>query len=254
MNLQKEDKLDMLIRLAISDCNKEELENFRNQDTSDVVFSRRYYRRRRQVINRFVYRRELAMLKRVTSKVAMVALIVMSAAFVTIMSISSLRTAVFNAIVEWYEEYISIRLEPTTDETESEPTRSIDPNILAQPAMLSDEVLPSTIRDFRKPTYAPKGGEERILAQNSNMNVIDYYVGDELQYSFRQRVIDDSDKSFDNIGIKLCAVEINGYEAVVLENTNKTELSIVWEDSEYFYYIVSYLDLEKTVLIAKSVG
>lgn len=254
MNLQKEDKLDMLIRLAISDCNKEELENFRNQDTSDVVFSRRYYRRRRQVINRFVYRRELAMLKRVTSKVAMVALIVMSAAFVTIMSISSLRTAVFNAIVEWYEEYISIRLEPTTDETESEPLASIDPNVLAQPAAISDEVPPSTIRDFRKPTYAPKGVEERILAQNSNMNVIDYYVGDELQYSFRQRVIDDSDKSFDNIGIKLCAVEINGYEAVVLENTNKTELSIVWEDSEYFYYIVSYLDLEKTVLIAKSVG
>lgn len=194
------------------------------------------------------------MLKRVTSKVAMVALIVMSAAFVTIMSISSLRTAVFNAIVEWYEEYISIRLEPTTDETESEPLASIDPNVLAQPAAISDEVPPSTIRDFRKPTYAPKGVEERILAQNSNMNVIDYYVGDELQYSFRQRVIDDSDKSFDNIGIKLCAVEINGYEAVVLENTNKTELSIVWEDSEYFYYIVSYLDLEKTVLIAKSVG
>ena len=253
MNLQKEDKLDMLIRLAISDCNKEELENFRNQDTSDVVFSRRYYRRRRQVINRFVYRRELAMLKRVTSKVAMVALIVMSAAFVTIMSISSLRTAVFNAIVEWYEEYISIRLEPTTDETESEPLASIDPNVLAQPAAISDEVPPSTIRDFRKPTYVPEGVEEGIIVKNQNGYLIDYYSEGELQYSFRQRVIDDADKSFDNVGVELCAIEINGKKAIILQSCDKSEMYVMWEDSEYHYRILSYLGLEETVLIAKSI-
>lgn len=259
---EKQDKLDILITLAMRDITNEQLTAFLNADTSNVVFSKRYYRKKAAFINRYNRRPQIAMFKRIVSSVAVTVLAVMSAAFLMIMSISALREAVFKVVIEWYDSYISIHYEQpaeTTDtyeETNAESsgvgvtTEAVD----TQPPETSFVQPPSKILEFRKPRYLPEGVEEEIVIESSKMNMVDYYIGDELQYTYRQRIITDANMGFDNAGLIISSKFINGNEAIVLQNEGGDELTLIWNDSEYIYQIISYLKLEETLLIAESIG
>lgn len=237
------DKLDVLIGLSMKDYADEDTEQCMNADVSAVTFSDDYYRRKKRVINRYVVRQNLAAARKVASKVAIVVLCLLSAAFITVMSVSALRNALWNTIIEWYDEYLVVRFEP--NDKNDGPTQSDNSD---------NNRVPTKIEKFKKPQYIPEGVEEEIVAQSVVMNVIDYYKGDELQYTFKQQLLKARDEIINNENSTVTEIMINGRSGMSFESSESEELIIVWDDGEYMYLLSSYLDIEESLKIAESVA
>lgn len=248
-NVEKLDKLDVLIGLAIKDLVDEETERYMNADVSGITFSNSYYRRKRQVINRHMMRKHIAVVKKVASRVAIVILCILSAAFITVMSVSALRNAIWDAIVEWYDDYISIRFEaPVADSNDTEYSDSVhDEN----PVIVSP---PTEILEYRKPMYIPEGVEEVVVLQSKGAYIIDYYIGDELQYSYKQGLLNDDNKRVNNEDSIVYEIYVDQKKVTIFESENSLETILVWEDGEYTYIFTSYITLDKLIEIVQSIG
>ncbi len=240
MTLPSDDKLDMMICLVIKKCGNDEVEAFRQADVSNIEFSKNYSRRKQRIIARYDRSFSVAVLKKIASRVAIVALIVMSVAFLTIMSSSALRGALFKVFVEWYDEYIGVRW---SEETDCEETASAETDIKP----------PSVVKEFRKPQYIIEGAEERILEQSIAGLDVEYYCEDSFLYLFSQRPITDSPVFLDD-DVKIEVVGVNGYYAVYAEGASGSGSHLLWNDDKYSYHIYSYfLTLEEFLLVAESI-
>lgn len=83
--------------------------------------------------------------------------------------------------------------------------------------------------------------------------MIDYYLGDDVVLSFTQIPYKNQDKLYDNKASISYDVDVNGYNAVVLEYESN-ERSIVWTDGIYYYDVHSTkLDVNELMKVASSV-
>lgn len=127
MNTELNDKLDLIIAWAARDCENDEAEKFKNIDTSGVVLSAGFYARKRRLIGRYKLRPALAVCRKCFVRVAVALMALMSIGFLTVMAIPNVRNAMFDAVVEWYEDYVSVRFEPSGAQ-EPDGTSDIDPD------------------------------------------------------------------------------------------------------------------------------
>lgn len=233
MNCEKIDKYDYLIAMATLDAKNNDVEMFENLDTSDVVLSDRIVRK----INKLIKTsnkdsaKHISKVRMVLSRVAVIALVVISITFAAMMSVSAIRNAVWNVIVEWYDKYISVDYK--TD----------------------DLVVPPTeIKEIRKPALLPQGAEEEIVVNSNSSYIMEYYLGDDLCLVFRQSLIDSPNTYIDNENSAIENVLIGGFEGILLTYEKNTDINIVWNDGEYRYALTGYdIDPETLTMIAESV-
>ena len=109
------DKLDHLIALAASKCLDEEAKALMDIDTSGVEFDDEYYRKKKKVINKYKRRRSPRLAKTVAIRVAAAIMIMITLTCALIGCVPKWRRAIYNAIVEWYEDCFAVRYEATTD-------------------------------------------------------------------------------------------------------------------------------------------
>lgn len=244
--LNNSDKFDHLIALAAMKCTEEEAGELKSLDTSSVSFDPSYYRKRNKFIRQYKHksigRRSIAI--RLAVAIA-AALILMS---LLIGCVPKLREAIYNAIVEWYNECFSVRYEDP-DGKEKETGYEEESTTEAESV-----VAPTYIKNVRKPSDLPEGVWEDVIIENNTQITIDYYMGDEYLFSFIQVVMKPNDKYVDNDEVNVKYIDINGNNATVIEYIDKKEISIIWSDSEYSYQIFSTeCDLPTLIEYAKSV-
>lgn len=244
--LNNSDKFDHLIALAAMKCTEEEAGELKSLDTSSVSFDPSYYRKRNKFIRQYKHksigRRSIAI--RLAVAIA-AALILMS---LLIGCVPRLREAIYNAIVEWYNECFSVRYEDP-DGKEKETGYEEESTTEAESV-----VAPTYIKNVRKPSDLPEGVWEDVIIENNTQITIDYYMGDEYLFSFIQVVMKPNDKYVDNDEVNVKYIDINGNNATVIEYIDKKEISIIWSDSEYSYQIFSTeCDLPTLIEYAKSV-
>ena len=243
-NAEKLDKLDMLIGLALENFKDDDAEKYIGADLSDVTFSDSYHRRKKRVINRYLAKQVFASARKVAARVAIVVLCLISAAFITVMSVSALRNSLWKAIIEWYDDYISIRFEEPIYNTEDNHKPS--DNVVVSP--------PTEILQYCKPLYIPEGVEEEVVLRSVTSYIVDYYSSDDLCFSYNQSLLNGSEKNFNNEDGIIYSLKIKNYNATVVENSANDNLMIIWEDGVYFYFLLSYLDIDETIKIAESVA
>ena len=272
-----EDNLDRVLRLLMMDATKDkDYALYESLDVSDVQFDDGYYRKRNAIFRRARLRPIGAACKKILPRVAVVLLAIMSAGFIGIMSISSLREAVWNTIVEWYDDHFTIRYEvPVNNETETEGTTAeSDTNGTNVQSPLGDAPVndsapndtnnstpqmpvvtpPSTIEEIRKPTNLPDGVEEIPLVSTKTSVIIDYYNDDEWLYSFTQNVLKSREIYVDNENVTLTRVDVNGNIATVVQYHEKQEIMIFWNDGDYDYNLVSESrTVEELIMLANTV-
>ena len=167
------------------------------------------------------------------------------------MAVPKLRECVFDAVVEWYENYVTVRFEPVEKDSAQDTTVS-EP--VASGGTESAEVAikpPTKIEKVMKPTYLPEGAEEDVVVNTKAMVIIEYYINDDVVITYRQKLID-GNTWLDNKAI-ICSVEINGKSGVAFEDEDGSQ-GIVWTDGEYCYHINSMiLDIDELIIIASSV-
>lgn len=242
MNTWTDDKLDMLICLAARECGNDDVEAFDNTDTGDTKLSKGFYARAKRTVSRYRHRTMLKTLHRVSVRIAVALMALMTLCAITVvLAIPDLRSAVGGAVVEWYNECISIKFEPNeSDIADASANRN------------SDKMM--VVSDVKKPTRLPDGATEKVVANNKWMFTIDYYSGDKLLCDYSQCPLTDSKTYFDNTGIKISSIDIHGYTAGLIEYSGHNDKALIWTDGQYIYRIMSYeLSRGELIDIAESI-
>lgn len=253
MSTEIKDKLDVLIALSAKDCGNDDVEAFNNLDTSHVSLDKEFYVRLKRIINRHKHSVAIITVKKCLVRVAVALMALMSVGFLTVMAVPQLRETVFEAVVEWYDNYVSIHFEPSRGENK-EPTDTTSSEITAEPESSNVALTPPTIIEkVMKPTYLPDGAEEDIVNNSKAGVVIDYYLGDDVILSFNQTPYKDKDKLYDNKVSISYDIYVNGFNALALE-FESSERAIIWTDGAYYFYVHSAtLDIDELLKVASSV-
>ncbi len=240
MKRQRLDELDILIESAVGD-GMDEFDEFENLDISNVEFSPSYGRRKRKIIRRYKYAPMIATVKKICSRVAMFVCIILAAGFITIMSVSALRDAVINAVLEWYNDYVSIRFETESD------TEGIIESIADETEKTWEAVMKA-----RRPREIPDGVEEVVHLDSKSRVLIDYYYQEIPFASYSQTLLNEQNAYVDNDAVIIQYIKIHGNDAILFESTIKSEQIIIWNDGIYIYTIVLCGDGD-LISMAKSV-
>lgn len=237
MKRQRLDELDILIESAVEDT-RDEFDEFDNLDISDVEFSPSYQRRKRKIIRRYKYAPVIATAKKIASRAAMFAGVILTVALITVMSVSALREAVIDAVIEWYNDYVSVRFETET------PNESIE-NETEKPW--------EPVMKARRPREIPEGVEEVVHLDGKARVIIDYYINDDLWLSYRQSIYCENNIYVDNEAVILEYINIHGYEGIIFQSKTKNEKTLIWHDGIYVYHIVTVGTISDLISIAKSI-
>ena len=236
MKCERMDKYDYLIALATLDAKDDDVKMFMELDDSDVVFSDRITDKIEKLIRReSVYRTcNFVKFKRILTKTAIIALVVISVMFATMMSVSAIRTAIWEIITEWYEEYIAVGYVPEEG--------------------IEVPETPKMIEEIRKPTLLPLRAEEEVVLSTRQTFACEYYVDDDCYIIFKQFLINDDVTKLDGDDAVLTEMMIGDSQGYCGNYEKDDYIVIIWNDDEYAYRISStVLSIDELCLIAESV-
>ena len=241
-----QDKFDHLIALAAMKCSEDEAEALKDLDTSNVCFDDAYYRKRSKMIRKYRRTQGVKRSKFIATRLLAAILVTVALAALLIGCVPGLRQAIYDAIVDWYEQYFTVHYEsPSGQEKETSPETTPENEQI---------VVPTFIKDVRKPSNLPEEVLEDIIINNNTKVSIDYYIGEQHLFSYTQFLLKPSDKYVDNEEVDVTYTYINGNYATIVDYVDKKETNIIWSDGEYSYHIFStQCDVETLLEYANSV-
>mgnify|MGYP003290713408 CR=1 FL=1 len=228
------DRFDHLIALAATKCTDEEARQLNELDTSSVEFDSSYYKKRSQMIRKYRHGAKKVSLKVIAVRAVAAVMIVAVMLAILISCVPELRKAIYNAIIEWYDDFFAVRYEGN-DGLEQE--TGYNGGSMSKSSTWAD--APTYIASVRKPTDLPEGVWEKVVSKTSAKINLDYYLGEEYLFSFSQFILEPSDKCVDSEEIDVSYVKINGNDATIVEYIAQSEICVFWNDKEYTYQIVS---------------
>ncbi len=120
-----DNELDIVVRLAVRRLMQKEIEHFQNIDTSSIPDRPSFDKKIRAAIRRDVQKEKLKKILKPVGRVAKAAGIVLVTGIVVVftmlMAIRPIRTAIWEAAVEWYNECVFISLPDETERSVTEP-------------------------------------------------------------------------------------------------------------------------------------
>lgn len=233
------DKLDHLIAMAASGSLEAEAKELENMDISSVSLSPAYCRKRAKMIRKHKHHRASAMPKSISVRIA-AAIIIIAAVFTILIScMPGLGKAIYNAIVEWCDQYFTVRYESEQEQ---------------ETAYSESSSVPDHIVEIHKPTNLHEGVREDVLLDNKIKYEADFYLQEQYLFSFSQSVLKPFRQYADNEDIDVTNTMINGNDAIAIEYKFQSEICILWNDKEYSYQMTSnVLDIHQLVQYAEMV-
>ena len=190
-------------------------------------FSEKFKRKMERLIRRYA-KPYYMLINTAAKRAACIIICIIVALSALTISVRAFLPDVWNMIVEWFDEYITVGFSADTN------------------------VAPDTIEEVRPPKYAMEG-----LEINSSLRSIYVYQTDYLkdgnivctiiQYSYKKSFMLDDNTFIQN-------VLIYEYNGVISTTDNRRYLT--WNDGEYYYIVINcnnYLPDEDMIAIAESV-
>ncbi len=231
----------MLLSAASELCVEAEAEEFLALDTSNIKINEH----KKKKVERMIRGTHTSRWNVI--KIALVAcLIVLSLGFTACVSIPELREAIYKAIVEWREGHVGISFDdPSSPTVPSVPeataaTTSATTEATTVTAPLAPVTPPTTIESKAYPSFLPEECYTVVECDGSGMYVISGYKteDDSWVFSLTQMVIGEELHLGDNENQIISNIQINGCNAVLIENQENPELyGIVWRDGYYDYQL-----------------
>lgn len=211
----KNDKLDALIIMSGDVLIKKNYELYQNTDVSGVIKPKSLDRRVMRNINRENRKKEYGNLYKYLRRCAVLILVVCTVSFAVMMSVEAVRSAVWNAIIEFFDDYLSI-------------------------TYVMDSEVPDKIEQKSEPEIGRPEWEKQVVADNNSMYVVVYRENGEKIITYMQRVIDENNTWFDNENTEIQNIKIGEMSAVLMFRTDMQTYSLSWSDGRYEYSLESH--------------
>lgn len=223
-------KLDALLTMSVDAIVEKNAESFLEQDYEIVPMPNSLRRKILGMDRRARWKDEFGAIGVGFKRVAAVILIACTLSFAAAMSVEAVRTAIWNAIVTWYDDYVAI-------------------------SFRKDGVgdAPETIVTKKEPMM--DGYEREVLLDSQGMFIVNYVYND-FNVMYSQLVLEENEALFDNTMAVLKTVKIGAYEGQLLIAADKSTIFLMWNDGEYAYTLQTDSDNgrdDQLIHIAQSV-
>ena len=223
-------KLDALLTMSVDAIVEKNAESFLEQDYEIVPMPNSLRRKILGMDRRARWKDEFGAIGVGFKRVAAVILIACTLSFAAAMSVEAVRTAIWNAIVTWYDDYVAI-------------------------SFRKDGVgdAPETIVTKKEPMM--DGYEREVLLDSQGMFIVNYVYND-FNVMYSQLVLEENEALFDNTMAVLKTVKIGAYEGQLLIAADKSAIFLMWNDGEYTYTLQTDSDNgreDQLIHIAQSV-
>ena len=239
MKCEKPDQYDYLIALSTLEASDDDVETFLEQDDSKVVLSDHTTDEIDKMIRKeSVYRRSgFKRFGKILSRVAVIALVMISVTLSVLMGISARENALRDSAWE---------IVITTD-AEGKVHAGFSPK---EGKYVKE--IPEVIEDERKPTIFLEGTAE-ILAYAYDIAIrYDYCTDGNVYASFRQYILDEAVVTLEYKNTQLTKTAVGNHLGFVIQGNTQTIL--FWNDGEYVYLLQSEtLDFRELIRMAESV-
>ena len=223
-------KLDVLLAMSIGTIVDKNAESFLEDDGENYPMPDSLRRKILRMDRRARVKREFGPLFVVLKRAVAVIMIICTLSFASVMSVEAVRTAIWNAIVTWYDDYVAI-------------------------SFRKDGVgdAPETIVTKKEPLM--DGYEREVLIDSQGMFTVNYAYND-FNVMYSQLVLEENEALFDNTMAVLKTVKIGAYEGQLLIAADKSTIFLMWNDGEYAYTLQTDSDNsrdDQLIHIAQSV-
>lgn len=224
-------KLDALIMLSGDVLIKKNVSLYKNTDTSTIERPRSLDRRVQRNINKEKRKQEFGTFYKYGRRFVAALLIVCTLSFAAVMSVDAAREAFWNAIVEFFDDYLSVSYV-----TKTEP--------------------PETIEDVKNIEISGYDWEKQVVLESPLIYSVDYYENEKIILSYTQNVLDENKTLIDNENSEVEKVSVGEYPAALIFRADKQVYSLCWSDGEYEYGLDAYspeISKEDLIAIAETV-
>lgn len=231
MSVLKNDKLDAMILLSSHVLAEKNAEALLSVDTSGVEISNAFNKRIKRMINHEYRKHEYADLYFYVKKAVAVLMIVCSISFALVMSVEAVRETLWNTIIQFFEDYISV-------------------------SFVSYEETPTAIEQKKKPYSIPEDWKSEIKIDSMAMYYIQYLLDDKRVMTFQQTLVDTHEDWHDNDNSLVETISIGENEGKLVTLLDENQYIIIWTDGVYSYTIKSdnrFISREQIMEIALSV-
>ncbi len=217
MNIQdKPDSLDIMLYTSMPAMKSKDVEEYNMADADSLPLKRkkkifrRLHKRIKYSERHAEYRPEIEILKRV----ATIVLIIISVTFASLLSVKAIRAAIFEVIITWYEESISVKYEEGMSETTT---------------------APSKIFEYREPQVGDEFERYESIKNEYRMTI--EYESESTLLVYTQSLLKDYEVMVSNHDTVMQTITINGIDYVITSyNTNGVDYNtVIYNDGEYAY-------------------
>lgn len=231
MTTMKKDKLDAMIMLSAHTLAEKNVSDLHFAAHTDFKMPDSVERKIKSMISKEHHKFEYAPLMHYAKHVVLVLLVICTTSFAFIMSMAPVRSAAWDTIVQWYDDYIAV-------------------------AYTVVETPPLFIEEKREPTAIPEDWEKTVVLDAETIYYVKYSLNNETTMSFKQKIIID-DNWIDNEEATIENIMIDGNKGYLVQLTNKKYTYLVWSDGVYSYaiqYVTSEIKFPFALRIAESVS
>lgn len=259
------DECDALIRLSCDECLDKDVDEFFN---AEIVYrmSERANRRILRMIRKESRVIKHPKLRRAVAIAVFAILLAGTLAFVACVSIPRVRRAMWKSIVEWHDDYISIKFVPDDDTDDKNVTDDKNNTGNTDNKDNTDNIgdnngntqtePPKIIEEINLPKYIPDGYSFEKY-EGERMISVDYYSDDELMYSFGQFTISSTGHDYvDSEDATVSQIFLNDLNATLITYGGDIPgvYALYWQDGKYLYNIYGIFEsYEQLIMIASSV-
>lgn len=204
-------KLDVLLAMSIGTIVDKNAESFLEDDGENCPMPDSLRRKILRMDRRARVKREFGPLFVVLKRAVAVIMIICTLSFASAMSVEAVRTAIWNAIVTWYDDYVAI-------------------------SFRKDGVgdAPETIVTKKEPLM--DGYEREVLIDSPTMYVLSY-SSDSFEIVFTQAILDQYKVLVDGKDTDDEYVNVGDYKGQIFHAADKTETFLIWNDGEYSFVL-----------------
>lgn len=233
-NSSKIDAMDLLLYSAMPYVQLKEVDDYSSANSSVELSQkeknkiyRRINRERTYREKHITYRPTFEMIKRIAAAV----LIVVSLSFAAVMSVEAVRTALWNAITEWYENSIFVKYENT-----------------------GEVAAPGRILEYKEPILGDEYTRYEIGKDEKSLHLEYEKLDATIIITYRQQLLDNFETWLSNNNTEMRDIKVGDYDGISTSFTTEgIEVNgLLWHDSEYAYWISGNIPLNELVVLAEN--